>query len=930
MIEGSNRKNGLLSRMSMRQLLFVCFTLIAIVPVVALSVWVQRSALDREIEAVKEKHLLLAENLTDALSRYARDVEATFGLASYRVMAGTFDPSFIGLLRELSFDHFCIVDGNGTVRNAVIVHENAERMTKPIWDQLAPFWKEASGNRERTLFTPVISAGNGNPRIYLIRALEDDVFAIGAIRTDYHVSLQKRIAFGERGHAAIVDKTGQVIAHPKKDWQQTHKDISKVKPVAAMMRGETGVATFFSPALKDDMIAGYTTEPRTGWGVMIPQPMSELQAAAESDRKAVIGVGIGGLAVAALLSWILAGLISRPIRRVSDAARAAMEHETLRPVHRGDRSSPREVEELTAAYNEMVTMIANRDRRASEADEMLDEAQRLAGIGNWRWNLNKREIWWSDAVYHILGITPDDGPPTVETMGRYVHPDDRKRVADAISTAIDQDGRFLLEHRILSPDGTERHVEQTGEVRFDEATGDAMMIGTIYDFTERKRNEDALFRQANFDKVTGLANRHLLFERINRSIRNAEEKDESFAMLLVDLDGFKTVNELRGNENGDQLLAEVGNRLLELCDFDKVARLGADEFAILVTGDVQSSRIARLAQEILKRLSEPYRMDGQESFIGASIGIALYPTDAGKAADLLQNAETALHRAKRAGRNAWRFFTDKMREDSRLRTGLENDLRRSWERREFDIMYQPIIDLKTGNITAAEALIQWRHPDRGRVATQSIIPIIEDIGLIGVIGRWVLENAAAAARKWRQAGCGQISISVNLSGRQLERGLTVDAIAASLESAGLPPSALILEVTESILVGDMEAAIDWLTELRERGVRVAIDDFGTGYSSLAYLKRLPADAIKIDKEFVRHMLTDERDMAVINSIIALAHGLDLRVAAEGIEEQGQCDELASLDCDFGQGYLFGRPMTAEDFADFARNQSGASVIKLGD
>jgi EAL domain-containing protein (putative c-di-GMP-specific phosphodiesterase class I) len=245
-------------------------------------------------------------------------------------------------------------------------------------------------------------------------------------------------------------------------------------------------------------------------------------------------------------------------------------------------------------------------------------------------------------------------------------------------------------------------------------------------------------------------------------------------------------------------------------------------------------------------------------------------------------------------------------------------------------MYQPIIDLKTGNITAAEALIQWRHPDRGRVATQSIIPIIEDIGLIGVIGRWVLENAAAAARKWRQAGCGQISISVNLSGRQLERGLTVDAIAASLESAGLPPSALILEVTESILVGDMEAAIDWLTELRERGVRVAIDDFGTGYSSLAYLKRLPADAIKIDKEFVRHMLTDERDMAVINSIIALAHGLDLRVAAEGIEEQGQCDELASLDCDFGQGYLFGRPMTAEDFADFARNQSGASVIKLGD
>jgi diguanylate cyclase (GGDEF)-like protein/PAS domain S-box-containing protein len=916
--------------MSMRQLLFVCFTLIAVVPVVALSVWVQHSALDREMDAVEEKHLLLAHNLTDALARYSRDVEATFGLTAYRVMAGTFDSSLTGLLRELSFDHFCIVDEEGKLKNAIIVDERASRLTGDVWNRLAPFWREAAGNRERTLFTPVISDSQGKPRIFIIRSIAEDSFAIGALRTDYPASLQKRIAFGKKGHAAIVDRTGQVIAHPNQEWMQSHKDLSQVRPVAAMMRGETGVTTFFSPALKADMIAGYSTEPRTGWGVMIPQPISELQKAAEADWKAALGVGLIGMTVAALLSWILSGLIARPIRRISEAAGRSAIAGDLLPVSVDATSLPREIDELTAAYNGMVEMIANRDRRAAEADEKLDEAQMLAGIGNWRWNLSSREMWWSNAVYNMLGIARGDVVPGAETLGRFVHPEDRKRVADAINSAVDKGGRFSLDHRIVASDGSVLHVEQAGEVAYDDETGDVMMIGTIYDITERKRNEDTLYRQANFDPVTGLANRNHFMQHLDSALGGTLEGKDSFALIYIDLDGFKTVNELRGTDAGDALLSEVGRRLLETCPYDDVARLGSDEFAILTADKARADQAAALAQQVLDRLSRPYRLGDKDSFVGASLGIALFPTDSRRPADLLHDAETAMHRAKRAGRNAWRFFTDKMREDFRLRTGLENDLRRSWERKEFSVVYQPIVDLKTGHITAAEALIQWRHPDRGLVSTQSIIPIIEDIGLIGLIGRWVLETAATDARKWREAGCGNLAISVNLSGRQLERGLTVDAITDAMETAGLPPSALILEMTESILVDDMEAAIDWLSELRDRGVRVAIDDFGTGYSSLAYLKRMPANAIKIDREFVAHILNDERDLALVRSILALAQGLDLKVVAEGIEEQAQCDVLRELGCEYGQGYLFSRPMTAGDFTDYARKQARPSVIKIGD
>lgn len=920
----------MLSRFSLRQLLFCCFTLIAVIPVITLTVWIQRSTFDREIEAVEEKHLLLAKNLTDALARYSKDVDAAFGLTSYRVNSGTFDPSFSGLLRELGFDHFCVLNQDGKVINAVIVDKKAAALSDDTWKRLAPYWRQAAANRELTLYTPVTSNKAGQARIYIIRALNETTFSVGALRLDYHRSLQKRISFGQLGHAAIVDATGQVIAHPDKEWERTHKDISKIKPVAAMMRGETGVAQFYSPAIKADMIAGYTTEPRSGWGVMIPQPISELKAASMDDRMAALGVSLLGMTIAAVLSWILSGIVARPILRLRSAAQNASEHGQVEPVATNRNTGPREVGEMIAAYNGMVEMIINRDRQAEEAGERLDEAQQLAGMGNWRWNLATREMWWSKAIYGILGIDPKQGPPTAETLGRFVHPDDRKRVAEAVASAVDEGGRFSLDHRIIAKDGSIRYVEQSGDVRFDDETGDAKMIGTLYDITDRKENEEVLFRQANFDAVTNLANRNLFHRRLRESVELAAADNSSFALIFIDLDGFKTVNDLRGALTGDALLKEAGRRLLEIRQFEDVARLGADEFTVLVKDIGNVEELETLTHQIMDSLSRPYRLEGKESFIGASIGVALYPTDASSPADLLQNAETAMHRAKRDGRNALRFFTDKMREDSRVRTGLENDLRRSWERQEFSVVYQPIVDLQSNAITAAEALIQWRHPDRGLVSTQSIIPIIEDIGLIGLIGRWVLETAATDARRWREAGCGKISISVNLSGRQLERGLTVDAIVDSVETAGLPPSALILEVTESILVDDMDTAIDWLSDLRSRGIRVAIDDFGTGYSSLAYLKRLPADTIKIDREFVSNMLTDERDLAVVSSILSLAHGLDFRVVAEGIEDQAQCDELQKMHCDYGQGYLFSRPMSADDFADYARKQSRPSVVRISD
>ncbi|MEQ9199715.1 MAG: hypothetical protein RLN80_06975, partial [Rhodospirillales bacterium] len=413
-MSNSGRRRGIFSRFSLRQLLFCCFTLIAVIPVITLTVWIQRSTFDREIEAVEEKHLLLARNLTDALARYTKDVDAAFGLTSYRVNAGTFDPSFSGLLRELGFDHFCVLDQDGNVIRAVIVDEKATPLSDATWKRLAPYWRQAAANRERTLYTPVTSNQSGEARIYIIRAISETNFSVGALRLDYHRALQKRIAFGQLGHAAIVDATGQVIAHPDKEWERSHKDISKIKPVAAMMRGETGVAQFYSPALEADMIAGYTTEPRSGWGVMIPQPISELKAASMDDRMAALGVGLLGMTIAAVLSWILSGIVARPILRLRSAAQNAAEHGRVEPVETNLHNGPREVEDMIAAYNGMVEMIINRERQAAEAGERLDEAQQLAGIGNWRWNLATREMWWSKAIFGILGIDPKQGPPTAE------------------------------------------------------------------------------------------------------------------------------------------------------------------------------------------------------------------------------------------------------------------------------------------------------------------------------------------------------------------------------------------------------------------------------------------------------------------------------------------------------------------------------------
>jgi diguanylate cyclase (GGDEF)-like protein len=378
--------------------------------------------------------------------------------------------------------------------------------------------------------------------------------------------------------------------------------------------------------------------------------------------------------------------------------------------------------------------------------------------------------------------------------------------------------------------------------------------------------------------------------------------------MFLDLDHFKAVNDSLGHAGGDELLKGVARRIQGCVrESDTVARLGGDEFAIVLE-DLSD------AQGILRALSEPFVLDGHEILITASIGIAVRPPSAGE--ELLKDADTAMHRAKERGRNSYEFFTQEMNVQALERLTLQNMLRRGLEREEFWLCYQPQVDLATGGVVGVEALLRWHRPDLGVVSPATFVPVLEESGLIVPVGEWVLRTACRQTRTWQESGAGRLRVAVNLSARQFGREDLVGTVARVLEETGLDPRCLEMEITESLLMEDIEGSSRTLDELKRvvGGVRVSIDDFGTGYSSLSYLKSFPIDLLKIDRSFVRDLATDPDDAAITTAIIGLAHNLRLEVIAEGVETEEQLVFLRNKRCDGVQGYYFGRPMPAEDLA----------------
>lgn len=518
----------------------------------------------------------------------------------------------------------------------------------------------------------------------------------------------------------------------------------------------------------------------------------------------------------------------------------------------------------------------------------------------------------SDAVRELLGVEPADVMKNYDVLLQRVLPEDELRLRRSMLASVRRMVTWQCEYRVRMPDGNVRW-HMTSAVPHRESDGSVVSHGFTMDITERKRAEQQIERLAFYDALTGLPNRRLLLDRLRRALAQCQRTHQQGALLFIDLDNFKVLNDTLGHDMGDQLLIEVARRLSACVrESDTVARFGGDEFVIMLENlapDIDQAILGAqaVAHKLLTHVNQPIELLGKPHYSSPSIGIALFGDKRVEVDELLKRADLAMYEAKSAGRNTLRFFDPSMQAAINARLHLEADMRQGLGRGEFSVHYQPIVD-EQARLVGAEALLRWQHPRRGMVSPAEFIPLAEHNGVILELGRFVLHHACAQLAQWAtNPATAHLSLSVNVSARQFHRVDFVAEVLDAVHTHHIAPQRLMLELTESMLLGEFSGAVQRMEELRKIGIRFALDDFGTGYSSLSYLKRLPLNQIKIDRSFVHEVLSDPNDAAIVRTILALAQSLDLHVVAEGVETAGQLGFLRLHGCHGFQGYLFGRP-----------------------
>ncbi|SFL57942.1 putative bifunctional diguanylate cyclase/phosphodiesterase [Rugamonas rubra] len=509
-----------------------------------------------------------------------------------------------------------------------------------------------------------------------------------------------------------------------------------------------------------------------------------------------------------------------------------------------------------------------------------------------------------------------------------------------LTAFMDEEGRAILERNIarrqqgiaerhefkfLRRDGSELWATLATNPIFDPDGAYLGALALVSDITARRESSELMWQQANFDALTGLPNRHMFHDRLRQEIKKAQREGLFLALLFIDLDGFKQVNDSLGHGCGDSLLVEAARRIGGCVRAaDTLARLGGDEFTIILSGLDHVSSVERIAQNVLANLNRPFALDGASGQVSASVGIALYPSDAAEPEQLLHHADQAMYAAKHGGRNRYSYFTPDLQLAAQARQQVALDLRLALAERQFELHYQPIVNLRGGAIVRAEALLRWRHPQRGLLCPVDFLPFAESSGLIVEIGDWVFRQAADQVRLWQDGLDPAFQVSVNLSPAQLRGDAALcrgwfEHVAA----LGLPARSIVIEIAEGVLLDQAGPVVERLRALRAMGLQVALDDFGTGYSSLAHLKRFDIDLLKIDRSFVQDLVSDSGDLALCEAVIVMAHKLGLQVVAEGVETAAQCALLMAAGCDFAQGYVFAKPMPAAALAALARQGPAA-------
>jgi len=581
----------------------------------------------------------------------------------------------------------------------------------------------------------------------------------------------------------------------------------------------------------------------------------------------------------------------------------------------------RDVTAQRQAQDALRVEVMAREQAESElrrSEERMRMAMKAAKIGFWDLDVIKDEHVWSDTCKALLGVAPDS-PASYQSLMNAVHPDDWKMMQAEIDGAIQEKRDYIVEFRVVWPENSVHWRTSSGQAFYDDTGHVTRMSGITMDIDERKQAEERVQFLAYYDALTGLPNRTLLRDRLAKALAGARRQKYKVAFLFVDLDRFKDINDSLGHSVGDLLLQAVAERLKAwVREQDTVARLGGDEFLIMLTRvkDVPDTAVA--AEQLMDAMTAEFVVQGRSLSIGCSVGISVFPEHGADGETLIRSADAAMYSAKENGRNNFQFFTEDMNVQVAERLNLEHSLRRALAKEELFLMYQAQMDMATGKITGLEALLRWQHPELGLVPPDKFIRIAENSGLILPIGEWVLRTACGQARKWQDQGLPAVTVAVNVSAIQFRQEDFCELIKRVLHETGLAPQCLELELTESLLLANADVILPVVQKLKAMGLTLAIDDFGTGYSSFSYLRQFRVSKLKIDRSFVRDVAVNLDDAAIATAIISMAKSLNLKVIAEGVENEAQMLFLQARQCDEIQGYYFSKPLAVDKVADKLR------------
>ncbi|WP_339649249.1 EAL domain-containing protein [uncultured Marinobacter sp.] len=639
--------------------------------------------------------------------------------------------------------------------------------------------------------------------------------------------------------------------------------------------------------------------------------------------------------ISILILWIFRHLVTRHLTAMAGYTRDLSLKTLSRPLklERPDTPGNRrdELGLVTDAINEMRERlnedVARRERDAADIlkfSQAIEQSPSSVLICDRQWHIEYANQKFSQ----LTGYTQDDiiGKHPSALVDQSMNSREAWHLWQAIRLQVKRVGVWQGEVNSVRRNG-ERYWEQLVVTPIKDSNSDTtgyLILGE--DISIRKRYEQQLLRQANYDVLTGLPNRMLALDRLKLAIAQARRDETQVGVMFLDLDNFKHINDTLGHDAGDTLLIEASKRVSScLRGTSTVARLGGDEFLVVLPGLSGPDAACQVADRILQTFSTPFMLGGQEVFVTTSIGIATFPQDSDNSGTLLQHADAAMYEAKHKGKSAYSRFTPEMTEISHERLQMESYMRKAMELGEFELYFQPIIDTHSGKLVSAEALLRWNNPALGMVMPDRFIPLAEETGLIIPIGEWVIQEACKAARNWQTLTGNPIGVAVNVSPRQFRDPGFTDAVMRALDASGLSPELLELEITERLILDNSIETADILRKLDRSGIRLTVDDFGTGYSALSYLKSYPFDTLKIDKSFIQDVLTENDDASLVRAIITMAHSLGLKVVAEGVEAEAQTHFLKEEHCDYSQGYFYSTPLPEQDFIQWLDTNERAST-----